>query len=153
MAKGDHIRVRKGLYWHHGIDLGDGRVAHYSGLVNGLNSGPVTLVPFPQFSGLKQVECVGHRDPRHDPDQAVQRALFRVGEDNYSVLFNNCEHFCHWVIEGRPVSRQVFQRGAELVIGFGVLVVGWALVGGDGRAKDHNEPRAAVKRSAATTSL
>ena len=24
MAKGDHIRVRRSGYWHHGIDCGDG---------------------------------------------------------------------------------------------------------------------------------
>lgn len=35
MARGDHVKVKRmgGLYTHHGIDLGDGRVIHYSGEV------------------------------------------------------------------------------------------------------------------------
>ena len=33
MARGDHIRVRRwrGLYAHHGIDMGDGSVIHLAG--------------------------------------------------------------------------------------------------------------------------
>ncbi len=31
MARGDHIRVYRTLYWHHGIDAGDGTVIHLSG--------------------------------------------------------------------------------------------------------------------------
>ncbi|HRT20579.1 MAG TPA: lecithin retinol acyltransferase family protein, partial [Candidatus Hydrogenedentes bacterium] len=31
MARGDHIKVRRFLYSHHGIDCGDGTVIHYTG--------------------------------------------------------------------------------------------------------------------------
>ena len=35
MGKGDHIRVKRagGVYYHHGLDVGDGYVIHYSGEV------------------------------------------------------------------------------------------------------------------------
>jgi len=31
MARADHIRVLQPLYYHHGIDCGNGTVIHYSG--------------------------------------------------------------------------------------------------------------------------
>lgn len=31
MARADHIRVYRGGYYHHGIDLSDGTVIHFSG--------------------------------------------------------------------------------------------------------------------------
>ena len=44
MARGDHIKVRRRglLYAHHGIDLGDGTVAHYAewGKYKGKKGGP-----------------------------------------------------------------------------------------------------------------
>jgi len=31
MKRGDHIKVSRGLYSHHGIFAGNGQVIHYSG--------------------------------------------------------------------------------------------------------------------------
>ena len=31
MAKGDHIKVKRRGYWHHGIDMGDSTVTHFVG--------------------------------------------------------------------------------------------------------------------------
>lgn len=38
--KGDHLKSSRGLYTHHGIYVGDGNVIHYSGLSDGIQSGP-----------------------------------------------------------------------------------------------------------------
>ena len=36
----------------------------------------------------------------------------RLGEDCYSVLTNNCEHFCEWCVRGEHRSYQVDERSA-----------------------------------------
>jgi hypothetical protein len=33
--------------------------------------------------------------------------MSRLGEQNYNLLFNNCEHFAHWCKTGRHRSEQV----------------------------------------------
>jgi hypothetical protein len=37
----------------------------------------------------------------------VRRAMSRLGEQNYNLLFNNCEHFATWCKTGRHRSVQV----------------------------------------------
>lgn len=52
---------------------------------------------------------------------AVKRALDRIGEKAYNLVFNNCEHFKNWVLNGEGISRQV------AAIGTGVATTGAAL--------------------------
>jgi hypothetical protein len=47
-----------------------------------------------------------------DQDEVVRRARLRLGEDRYSVLTNNCEHFCEWCVRGEHRSYQVDDRSA-----------------------------------------
>jgi hypothetical protein len=109
MARGDHIRVRRVLYWHHGIDLGDGTVIHASGEPGQLNRGArVRRDSIARFLRGGVMEIVD--DPRALPaEEVVDRAEAALGRTEYSVLFNNCEHFAHWCQVGRPLSRQVEQ--------------------------------------------
>ena len=37
----------------------------------------------------------------------MSRALSRLGEDKYNVVWNNCEHFANWCIEDEQSSPQV----------------------------------------------
>ncbi len=39
--------------------------------------------------------------------ETVERAKSRVGEDEYSLIFNNCEHFALWCKTGLRESSQV----------------------------------------------
>jgi len=55
------------------------------------------------------------------PGVTLRRAMGRLGEQNYNLLFNNCEHFAHWCKTGRHRSRQV-EGWLELP---GSLVGGW----------------------------
>jgi Lecithin retinol acyltransferase len=52
---------------------------------------------------------------------AVKRAIKRVGEKAYNLVFNNCEHFKNWVLNGEGISKQVAS------IGTGVAVTGATL--------------------------
>ncbi|BDB29338.1 hypothetical protein CTP10_R67520 (plasmid) [Cupriavidus sp. P-10] len=39
--------------------------------------------------------------------EIVRRATARLGEDDYRLLTNNCEHFCTWYPSGENRSEQV----------------------------------------------
>jgi hypothetical protein len=107
---GAHMVTPRRGYTHHGIYVGGGRVVQYGGLSWGLRRGPVEEVPLSQFSlGYPVwVRVVGSH--WFDQREVVRRARLRLGEDRYSVLTNNCEHFCEWCVHGEHRSYQVDDR-------------------------------------------
>ena len=102
MAAADHLRVPRqhGLFLHHGIDLGDGSVAHY------LEGREILRSPLEDFSRGQDVSVVSH-DQASPAGVTLRRAMSRIGEQNYNLLFNNCEHFANWCKTGRHRSGQV----------------------------------------------
>jgi hypothetical protein len=103
---GSHVVTPRGLYAHHGVYVGNGRVIHYAGLANGLRRGPVEDVSLEHFARGRDVR-VRSASPRFDRSEVVARARSRLGERCYRVLTNNCEHFCEWALRGEMRSAQV----------------------------------------------
>ena len=104
MAAADHLQVPRqhGLFNHHGIDLGDGTVAHY------LEGRAILRSPLEEFSRGQPLSLVAYNpDDCSAPRLTLRRAMSRLGEQNYNLLFNNCEHFAHWCKTGRHRSEQV----------------------------------------------
>lgn len=57
--------------------------------------------------------------------EAVERALSKIGEENYSYFNNNCEHYKNFVQTGIPHSQQVEDaKNLALILGGGFLLVG-----------------------------
>ena len=102
MATADHLQVprRHGLFNHHGIDLGDGTVAHY------LEGREILRSPVSEFSQGEVVSVMDHTNAS-PAGVTLRRAMSRLGEQNYNLLFNNCEHFATWCKTGRHRSEQV----------------------------------------------
>ncbi len=102
MAAADHLQAPRqhGLFNHHGIDLGDGTVAHY------LEGRQILRSPVEEFSRGQPLIVVpyGEASP---PGVTLRRAMGRLGEQRYNLLFNNCEHFAIWCKTGRHRSAQV----------------------------------------------
>ena len=101
MAAADHLQVRRqhGLFNHHGIDLGDGTVAHY------LEGREILRSPLQDFSRGQPLSLVAYPDRMCSPaGVTLRRAMSRLEEQNYNLLFNNCEHFAHWCKTGRHRS-------------------------------------------------
>lgn len=102
MACGDHLYVSRGYgtYTHHGIDCGDGTVVHYK------EGEAITRSSWAFFA---RGETVSVKDYEAcDPvDLVLKRALSRLGERDYNVVFNNCEHFATWCKTGKHQSDQV----------------------------------------------
>jgi hypothetical protein len=117
MAKGDHIRVRRGVYFHHGIDCGDGRVIHYNGSPLRRRDAKVACTSMDEFSRGCPIEVV-HACPPEDADTVLERAFSRLGESLYNLFRNNCEHFAWWCVTGKGRSHQV----EKVVEGMATLV-------------------------------
>ncbi|MDA0215659.1 MAG: lecithin retinol acyltransferase family protein [Cyanobacteria bacterium] len=104
MPAAAHLQVPRqhGLFLHHGIDLGDGSVAHY------LEGREILRSPLAEFSRGEPVCEVPYPAASCSPvGVTLRRAMGRLGEQNYNLLFNNCEHFAHWCKTGRHRSAQV----------------------------------------------
>jgi hypothetical protein len=107
MTQGDQIYVMQkllnlqGFYEHHGIDYGDGTVIHY-------RKGTETIERTSQAEFTKgQLVYVKHYVTSFTPDVVLHRAESRLGEHQYNLLFNNCEHFATWCKTGVSYSTQI----------------------------------------------
>ena len=106
---GAHLTTSRRAYIHHGVYVGHGRVVHYSGLSGFWQCGPVEEVPLSQFAVGRPVHIVDHDRSPYSPEEIVRRARSRIGENDYRLLTNNCEHFCNWCLRGVSHSAQVEQ--------------------------------------------
>jgi hypothetical protein len=102
LAAADHLQVPRqhGLFHHHGIDLGDGTVAHY------LEGREILRSPIDAFRQEQPITVIEH-DSASTTGVTLRRAMSRIGEQNYNLLFNNCEHFATWCKTGRHRSGQI----------------------------------------------
>lgn len=105
MQVGDHIVASRLGYEHHGIYVGDNNVIHYAG-GSGLNKKGVELTTYLKFMNGGSQRIVRY-DNRLSGKEAVSRARSRLGEDDYSIIFNNCEHFARFCATGISSSYQV----------------------------------------------
>lgn len=109
MARGDQIYVIRpffnleGLYEHHGIDCGDGTVIHYS---KREDEATVKRTSMEAFTGGKRV-YIRQYPAHYIAETTLRRAESRLGEREYNLLFNNCEHFATWCKTGISDSRQI----------------------------------------------
>ncbi|TVQ14314.1 MAG: hypothetical protein EA368_01350 [Leptolyngbya sp. DLM2.Bin27] len=116
MAKGDQIYVLRdlagvpGLYQHHGIDCGDDTIIHYS---KAKEIAEIARTSYAAFSWGSSVYPV-RQSIIYSPDTVIERAASRLGERQYDLLQNNCEHFANWCTTGRSESRQLASFGLRL---------------------------------------
>ena len=107
MARGNQVYVYReffnieGMYEHHGIDCGDGSIIHYR-----KPSETIERTSVATFSRNNPV-YVRQYPVRYIADTTIQRAESRLGEQQYNLLFNNCEHFATWCVTGVSDSRQI----------------------------------------------
>jgi len=110
---GAHLTTSRRGYAHHGVYVGGGRVVHYAGFSGFWQCGPVEEVSLSRFSAGREVQIVKHAPSLFFPEDIVRRARSRLGENDYRLLTNNCEHFCNWCFSGISHSAQV-QRPLRL---------------------------------------
>jgi hypothetical protein len=105
-------------YRHHGLlfEYDDGRreVIHYSGDASNMD-GEVQVTSLQGFlKGAPESKLIYNLDTEHaepltrfEADVIMERARKRLGERRYDLMMNNCEHFAHDCLYGKPFSRQV----------------------------------------------
>jgi len=124
MAKGEHIKVKRlgGLYTHHGIDLGDGTVVHYSGEPLRHKDARVCRVPEEEFLQGGEKLIVAYAGELRPSGEVAEVALSLLDEQRYDLWLNNCEHFASYCKTGQRKSSQVRRlvKGAAI----GVAVAG-----------------------------
>lgn len=109
MVLGDQIYVYRNLYnleqvyEHHGIDCGDNTVIHYR-----KPSEIIERTSWETFSKGNRVYIKEYaRGFCYLPHLVVTRAQERLGENQYNLFFNNCEHFATWCKTGINHSKQI----------------------------------------------
>jgi hypothetical protein len=114
MARGDQIYVMRpfagmqGVYEHHGIDCGDGTVIHYRKPDN--DRATISRVTMASFSRSDRIHLKRYRTG-FIADAVIHRAESRLGEQQYDLFTNNCEHFATWCKTGHSESAQLRQFG------------------------------------------
>ena len=110
LQSGFHLKVSRGIYTHHGIYIGDNQVIHYSGFAEAFKKGAIEQTSLESFLGgvddFKVVNYPSHQNI-YSPEEIVHRAQSCLGEDDYNLFFNNCEHFACWCVTGKSRSEQV----------------------------------------------
>lgn len=96
LSLGDHLFVYRPFFTHHGLYVGEEQVIHYA-------RGKVRLENFNRFTYGCQI-CVlppSESPLRHSKTEAINRAKSRLGEREYNLITNNCEHFVRWCRDGK----------------------------------------------------
>lgn len=110
MARGDQVYAIREIvgipYEHHGIDCGDGTVIHYRKV------GEATIAQTSRDSFARGGPIyVKETITAFIPKIVIERAESRLGEQQYDLFFNNCEHFANWCKTGRSESLQLANFG------------------------------------------
>lgn len=114
-AMGDHIRVNRGIYCHHGIYISDSEVIHFTGneddSILDWSKPEVISSDLDYFLKGDILEVKEYIDEEledlYPVDHIVQYARACLGDKGYNLVFNNCEHFANTCTLGRFRSKQV----------------------------------------------
>lgn len=104
---GDHLITKRMGYSHHGLYVGNGQVIHYAGFTSWFIKGAVSLTSTEEFTQGHDCYIKTHATALYDAPSRVERAYSKLGEDEYNLVSNNCEHFVAWCFDGKKSSEQV----------------------------------------------
>ncbi len=132
--KGDHIKVYRTGYWHHGIDIGNNRVIHFTGNKEKGYSGfeasdmVITETSKEDFSSNATIKTVEYSEKSNNAETTVEIAQSYLGKSGYSLFDNNCEHFARYCKTNEWKSEQVQENVSKIGVGIGSIVASKAAV-------------------------
>ncbi len=103
---GDHIYVRRLVYSHHGIYMGDGTVIHYTGEEKEKKDPLIRETGIEDFLKDGKLKRRSYKK-RLQPSETFSLAKKHLSDNSYSLAFNNCEHFATYCATGKRKSRQL----------------------------------------------
>ena len=112
---GDHIRVSRTLYNHHGVFISDDEVIHFTGQdsdnVMDWSKNEVIRTSIDEFLRGGRLEVKEYKEDEledlYPVDHIVHYARGCLGDRGYHLVINNCEHFANLCTLGRFRSKQV----------------------------------------------
>ena len=145
-VSGDHIRVDRGAYFHHGIYVANDEVIHFSSedddnILGTTNEIIKTHVSTFHRGDRIQVKIYTEKEHPYPVEAIVHWARACIGEDGYCLFSNNCEHFASFCTLGTHRSHQVEKFISRIMgggMGFGEWVGGVisAVFGGGSSSRD-----------------
>ena len=108
LLPGDHIYVKRKtrFYIHHGIYLGEGKVIHFTGSIREKVDPEVRKTDLSRFLKDGKLKRRNHKK-RLSPSETIRIAREQLSNKNFSMIWNNCEHFATYCATGKKKSRQV----------------------------------------------
>lgn len=103
LLRGDHIRVSRQHYYHHGVYLGNNEVIHFTGDTNDGISDPnnvkvrkTSLDFFANGNPVEKAIYSAHEEKNRNPvEKIIEIATSHLGEGGYNFANNNCEDFAN----------------------------------------------------------
>jgi len=135
LRRGDHLRAGYPRGAHHdGMYLGNGYVIHLTAPPGVGKAGACVRIDTLAVFAADRPVTVRPYAGNHDPDAIIARAMSKLGDGGYHLIFNNCQHFARWCATGHHVSEQVDSVAATtgtiatpvLTASMGINVVGSA---------------------------
>lgn len=105
LTLGSHLVTPRIGYQHHGLYIGNQQVIHFT------SHSQIEIVSLSEFTDGNGYNIQKFHS-KFSRKEIVERALSRLGYENYNVIFSNCEHFCHWCIHDKPISKQIRTHAA-----------------------------------------
>ncbi len=107
MTRVRHIKVKRSFYYHHGIYIGKNKVIHFNGeLLRGKANAKITITTLNEFLKGGNLEIVKYKIGINEVE-VLKRANSLLNKGDYSILFNNCEHFASYCFTGIGISKQI----------------------------------------------
>lgn len=111
---GAHIRVKMNNFYHHAIYIGNNEVIQF-GLPNNFQTDPkkvkIIKSPLKDFASNEFIEVRIYnrkeQKQKNSDEEIIKIALSKIGEGDYNILHNNCEHFANYCVFGKKESRQI----------------------------------------------
>lgn len=141
--RGDHVYVKRRGYTHHGVEVDDGQVIHFSGTPGNKRGAMICRTTMKEFTGSRGRLRYRRYGQQLPPDLAIERAESKIGQSGYNLFSNNCEHFATWCVHDRTASAQVSGAGATGAIATATAAgaaAGIGIVSGAGAAAGLSGP-------------
>lgn len=137
---GDHIRVKRDHYNHHGIYMGNGEVIHYTAKDgDGLNASDNVIVSrtsieFFLKNGVAERAIYSRKERKrlNKTEDILRFANESIGQGNYDLITNNCETFANKICfkKSENIKRQwpILHFLARFFIKLSGIIPYWILV-------------------------
>jgi hypothetical protein len=95
-----HLISPRTGYNHHGLYVGNNTVIHLT------RTSIIEAVPMHEFTDGNGYKIQKYHS-LFSHTEIIERAKSRLGNSDYSVIFNNCEHFINWCLHNSKHSHQI----------------------------------------------